>query len=137
MPDANCSPEEVIRSQQTKTGDAEITELARILNFWQGHYLVEQKSRALKELQRDALRITLATLANVFPRLRDLTKSFEANAVQDQAPPAILSKPLRSVAEIDAARDFMRKSGGVFGMGRPVACPGSLAMARGRFADRF
>ena len=72
--------EEVIRRQQTMPDDAEISELARILNYWQGHYLIEQKSRALRELQRAAL-AALATLANVFPRLRDLTESFEANAV--------------------------------------------------------
>jgi hypothetical protein len=95
--------EEVIRRQQTMPGDAEITELARILNYWQG--------RALKELQRDAL-AALATLANVFPRLRDLTKSFEANAVQDQAPPAILAILRKRLAEIDAARDFIAKAEG-------------------------
>jgi hypothetical protein len=103
--------EEVIRRQQTMPGDAEITELARILNYWQGHYLVEQKSRALKELQRDAL-AALATLANVFLRLRDLTESFEANAVQDQAPPVILAILRKRLAEIDAARDFIAKAEG-------------------------
>ena len=103
--------EKVIRRQQTMPGDAEITELARILNYWQGHYLIEQKSRALRELQRDAL-AALATLANVFPRLRDLTESFEANAVQDQAPPAILAILRKRLAEIDAARDFIAKAEG-------------------------
>jgi hypothetical protein len=99
----------VIRRQQTMPD--EITELARILNYWQGHYLIEQKSRALRELQRDAL-AALATLANVFPRLRDLTKSFEANAVQDQAPPVILAILRKRLAEIDAARDFIAKAEG-------------------------
>jgi hypothetical protein len=58
--------EEVIRRQQTMPDDAEISELARILNYWQGHYLIEQKSRALRELQRAAL-AALATLAQCLP----------------------------------------------------------------------
>jgi hypothetical protein len=114
--------EEVIRRQQTMPGDAEITELARILNYWQGHYLIEQKSRALRELQRDAL-AALATLANVFPRLRDLTESFEANAVQDQAPPAILAILRKRLAEIDAARDFIAKAEGFSVWADPSLAP--------------
>jgi hypothetical protein len=47
-------------------------------------------------------------LPNVFPRLRDLTESFEA--VQDQAPPAILAILRKRLAEIDAARDFIAKA---------------------------
>ena len=114
--------EEVISRQPTMPGDAEITELARILNYWQCHYLIEQKSRALKELQRDALD-ALATLAKVFPRLRDLTKSFEANAVQDQAPPVILAILRKHLAEIDAARDFIAKTEGFSVWADPSIAP--------------
>ena len=114
--------EKVIRRQQTMPDDAEISELARILNYWQGHYLIEQKRCALRELQRAAL-AALATLANVFPRLRDLTESFEANAVQDQAPPAILAILRKRLAEIDAARDFIAKAEGFSVWADPSLAP--------------
>jgi hypothetical protein len=92
-------------------GDAEIAELARILNGWQAHYLIEQNTRPLRELQRDAC-AALTALADVFRQLRVLTARFEANAVQDQAPPAILAILRKRLAEIDAARDFIAAAEG-------------------------
>lgn len=58
----------VIGPKQMMPGDVEIAELARILNGWQAHYLIEQNTRPLRELQRDAC-AALTTLADVFRQL--------------------------------------------------------------------
>src|SRR5205807_444109 len=60
--------------------------------------------------------------------------SFEANAVQDQAPPAILAILRKRLAEIDAARDFVAKTKGFSVWADPSLAPdrwqGSRAFCR-------
>ncbi len=86
--------------------DAEIEQLARVLNFWRSHYQEGQTFRPLNQRKRKA-RDALAALEDSCAILRDDTQRHLASAIEDAAPSGALEMLGRRLDEIGAMEKFV------------------------------
>jgi hypothetical protein len=96
----------VLGSRLKMPADAEIEDLARVLNGWHEHYRVDQTYRALNQTRKQA-RDALATLKHSCANLRKDTRRHVASAIEDAAPDWVHKTLRRRLDEIGAIEKFL------------------------------
>jgi hypothetical protein len=89
----------VLGNRLKMPADAEIGELARILNFWRSHYQERQIYRPLNQRKKKA-RDALAAFKTSCAILRDDAQRHLASATEDAAPSGVLKTLARRLVEI-------------------------------------
>jgi hypothetical protein len=96
----------VLGNRLQMPADAEIGELARVLNFWRSHYQVGQTYRSLNQRKKKA-REALAALKASCAILRDDAQRHLASATEDAAPSGVLKTLARRLDEIGAMEKWI------------------------------
>ena len=92
---------EVLGRKLKMPADAEIEQLARVLNFWRSHYQEGQIYRPLNQRKKRA-RAALAAFKTSCAILRDDAQRHLASATEDAAPSGLLKMLTRRLDEIGA-----------------------------------
>jgi hypothetical protein len=92
-------------------GEGELTELARILEWWRLTYANESLIRHRNQLQDEAL-VILATLDNAVSKITVLDETNFNAALQDSAPPAMLRYLHILLEETNAVRALIKRING-------------------------
>jgi hypothetical protein len=93
----------VLRSRWATPGDAELEELARILEIWRQHYLAEQNVLSPRRESQHRIRAALKTLTETLPKLKQINETCYAAAVRELAAVRILTVLEKRLAEINEA----------------------------------
>lgn len=96
----------VLGNRLKMPADAEIGELARVLNVWRSHYQVGQTYRPLNQRKKKA-RDALAAFKTSCAILRDDAQRHLTSATEDAAPSGVLKTLARRLDEIDGMEKWI------------------------------